>query len=157
MPVGYITSYSSSQLDAISGMYFFIWPGESVLFSSASGCWHVNLKLKERKWKKPSTSCKNQKIVLETRTALYGYDTFAVFLQRKSTIEKNNRPTQLPTQCLMLVFSGRGAVIHHRPDSASTEVIWSFASGFSRWKNRIWAAIDEEKPALEKFSPYVIG
>lgn len=80
MPVGYVTSYSSSQLDAISGMYFFIWPGASVLFSPASGCWHVNLKSKERKWQKPSTSCKNQKIVLETRTALYGYNTFAVFL-----------------------------------------------------------------------------
>lgn len=32
MPVEYIASYSSSQLDAISGMYFFIWPGERVLF-----------------------------------------------------------------------------------------------------------------------------
>lgn len=32
MPVEYIASYSSSQLDAISGMYFFIWPGERVFF-----------------------------------------------------------------------------------------------------------------------------
>lgn len=80
MPVEYIASYSSSQLDVISGMYFFIWPGETVLFSSASGCWHVNLKSKEIKWKKPSTSCKIQKIVLKTRTALYSYDTSAVFL-----------------------------------------------------------------------------
>lgn len=80
MPVECIASYSNSQLDAISGMHFFFWPGESVLFSSESGCWHVNLKSKEIKWKKPSTSCKIQKIVLETRTALYRYNTFAVFL-----------------------------------------------------------------------------
>lgn len=60
MPVECIASYSSSQLDAISGMHFFFWPGESVLFNSESGYWHVNLKSKEIKWK-PSTSCKIQK------------------------------------------------------------------------------------------------
>lgn len=80
MPVEYIASYSSSQLDVVSGMYFFIWLGESVLFSSESGCWHMDLKSKEIKWKKPSTSCKIQKIVLESRTALYSYDTSAGFL-----------------------------------------------------------------------------
>lgn len=71
MPVECIASYSSSQLDAVSGMCFFIWPEESVHFSFASGCWHMNLKSKEIKWKKPSTSCKIQNIVLQTRTALY--------------------------------------------------------------------------------------
>lgn len=48
MPVEYFASYASSQLAAISGMYFFVWPGESVLFSSV-GCWHVNLKSKKNK------------------------------------------------------------------------------------------------------------
>lgn len=57
----------------------------------------------------------------------------------------------------MSKFSERNAVIHQQPDSASIEVIWSFASGFSRWKNRIWVDIYGEKPALEKFSQHIIG
>lgn len=57
----------------------------------------------------------------------------------------------------MSEFGERSAVIHQRPDSASTEVIWSFANGFSRWKNRIWVDIYGEKPAHEKFSQHIIG
>lgn len=57
----------------------------------------------------------------------------------------------------MSEFGERSAVIHQRPDSASIEVIWSFANGFSRWKNRIWVDIYGEKPAHEKFSQHIIG
>ncbi|PKU41634.1 rna-directed dna polymerase from mobile element jockey-like [Limosa lapponica baueri] len=81
-----------------------------------------------------------------------------IFLQYSyNTIEKNNCPTQLPTLYRVLGFGGRGAVIHQQPEFASIEVIWSFANGFSRWKSRMWEAIDEEKPTLEKFSQHVIG
>lgn len=73
------------------------------------------------------------------------------------TIEKNKRPTWLPTLYLLGGFDGRSAFIHQQPDSASIEVIWGFAKSFSGCKNRIWEALEEEKPELVKFSQHVIG
>jgi len=73
------------------------------------------------------------------------------------TSEKNNWATQLTALYLLLGFAGRCAVSHQQPDSASIEVIQSFANGFSRWKNRIWEAVDETNPALEKLSQHFVG